>query len=98
MLLPGGTSRHHGKVSGESTKEAKSGGRANRSGYSGWKLHCDPQAAAERLLAGLYELPNTEGYLNREEALEYVKELGAEPLYIEELPDARHIFPTLSGG
>ena len=31
------------------------------------------------LLAGLYELPNTEGYLNREEALEYVKELGAEP-------------------
>ncbi len=44
------------------------------------------------LLAGLYELPNTEGYLNREEALEYVKELGAEPLYIEELPDARHIF------
>ena len=47
-LLPGGTSRHYGKVSGESTKEAKSGGRANRSGYSGWKLHCDPQAAAER--------------------------------------------------
>ena len=44
------------------------------------------------LLAGLYELPNTEGYLNREEALEYVKELGAEPLYIEELPEARHIF------
>ena len=37
-----------GKVSGESTKEAKSGGRANRSGYSGWKLHCNPQAAAER--------------------------------------------------
>ena len=35
-------------VCGESTKEAKSGGRANRSGYSGWKLHCDPQAAAER--------------------------------------------------
>ena len=47
-LLPGGTSRHYGKVSGESTKEAKSGGRANRSGYSGWKLHCDPQAATER--------------------------------------------------
>ena len=47
-LCPGRTSRHHGEVSGESTKEAKSGGRANRSGYSGWKLHCDPQAAAER--------------------------------------------------
>ena len=26
------------------------------------------------------------------EALEYVKELGTEPLYIEELPEARHIF------
>lgn len=44
------------------------------------------------LLAGLYELPNTEGHLERKEALEYVKALGAEPLYIEELPDAKHIF------
>ena len=44
------------------------------------------------LLAGLYELPNTEGHLKRKEALEYVKALGAEPLYIEELPDAKHIF------
>ena len=44
------------------------------------------------LLAGLYELPNTEGYLSREEALDYVKDLGTEPLYIEELPDAKHIF------
>lgn len=44
------------------------------------------------LLAGLYELPNTEGHLERKEALEYVKALGAEPLYIEELPDAKHLF------
>ena len=44
------------------------------------------------LLAGLYELPNTEGYLDRETALEYVRKLGAEPLYIEALPDAKHIF------
>ena len=91
-LLPGGTSRHYGKVSGESTKEAKSGGRANRSGYSDGSCTAIRKRPPKGLLAGLYELPNTEGYLNREEALEYVKELGAEPLYIEELPDARHIF------
>ena len=44
------------------------------------------------LLAGLYELPNVSGYLEREQALEYVKKLGTEPLFIEELPDAKHIF------
>lgn len=31
------------------------------------------------LLAGLYELPNTEGYLSREEALDYVKTLAQSP-------------------
>lgn len=44
------------------------------------------------LLAGLYEFPNTEGYLKQEEALEYVRNLGLEPLYIEQLPAAKHIF------
>ena len=44
------------------------------------------------LLAGLYELPNIEGHLDRRQVLEYVEQLGAEPLYIEELPDAKHIF------
>lgn len=44
------------------------------------------------LLAGLYELPNTEGWLSREEALEYVEKMGLEPLYIEELKSAKHIF------
>ena len=44
------------------------------------------------LLAGLYELPNTQGYLKSEDALLYVKELGLDPLYIEELPPAKHIF------
>lgn len=47
---------------------------------------------AKGLLAGLYELPNTEGHLTREEALSYVKALGLESLYIEELPEARHVF------
>ena len=44
------------------------------------------------LLAGLYELPNTRGHLKSEEALLYVKELGLDPLYIEKLPPAKHIF------
>lgn len=44
------------------------------------------------LLAGLYELPNTEGHISRNEALEYVKQMHLEPLYIEELPQAKHIF------
>lgn len=47
---------------------------------------------AKGLLAGLYELPNTEGWLTREEALDYVKKMGLEPLYIEKLQDAKHIF------
>lgn len=44
------------------------------------------------LLAGLYELPNLEGHLTREEALDYVKELGLSALRIQPLPEARHIF------
>lgn len=44
------------------------------------------------LLAGLYELPNVAGHLDRQEALLYIKELGLEPLYIEKLPPAKHIF------
>lgn len=44
------------------------------------------------LLAGLYELPNIEGHLEREEALSYVEGLGLDPLYIEKLPPAKHIF------
>lgn len=44
------------------------------------------------LLAGLYELPNTQGHLEREEALSYVEGLGLDPLYIEKLPPAKHIF------
>lgn len=44
------------------------------------------------LLAGLYELPNTQGHLSMEEALEYVESQKLEPLHIEELPPAKHIF------
>lgn len=44
------------------------------------------------LLAGLYELPNLEGHLSREEVLEYVKGLNLAPIRIRELPEAKHIF------
>lgn len=44
------------------------------------------------LLAGLYEFPNTEGHLSKEQALDWVKEQGLEPIYIEAIEDAKHIF------
>lgn len=44
------------------------------------------------LLAGLYEFPNVEGTLSEEEALEFVRTLGLQPLYIQKLEDSRHIF------
>ena len=37
----------------------------------------------EGLLAGLYELPNVEGHLSMDEALQKVKEMNLEPLHIE---------------
>ena len=46
----------------------------------------------EGLLAGLYEIPNVEGHLTQKEALTQVKNIGLEPLRIEQLPDARHVF------
>ncbi len=47
---------------------------------------------ARGLLAGLYELPNMLGHLNREEAINAVKELNLEPLHIELLEPAKHVF------
>lgn len=44
------------------------------------------------LLAGLYELPNIKGCLTQEEALEKVKDMDLEPLFIRELEPAKHIF------
>lgn len=44
------------------------------------------------LLAGLYELPNVDGELSENSALQWVKSRGFQPLYIEKLPDAKHIF------
>ena len=47
---------------------------------------------ARGLLASLYELPNVEGHLTEEEALEYSKKIGLAPLHIKELGEAKHIF------
>ena len=44
------------------------------------------------LLAGLYELPNIEGYLTEEEALAFVRGQNLAPLQIKKLPEAKHIF------
>ena len=44
------------------------------------------------LLAGLYELPNVEGHLSQDEALEYAKACQLAPLRIQKLPEAKHIF------
>lgn len=44
------------------------------------------------LLAGLYELPNLDGHLNREEVVEYCHSIGLSPLHIKKAEDAKHIF------
>lgn len=44
------------------------------------------------LLAGLYELPNVEGYLTEEEVVDFVKKQGYEPIRIQSACDAKHIF------
>lgn len=44
------------------------------------------------LLAGLYELPNVEGHLDRDETEALCKEIGLMPIRIETLPEAKHIF------
>ena len=47
---------------------------------------------ARGLLAGLYEFPNTAGELEREEAVEWLREHSVEPLRIRRITDAEHIF------
>lgn len=44
------------------------------------------------LLAGLYELPNREGYMERDEILAYVESLNLLPLHISQAGEAKHIF------
>lgn len=44
------------------------------------------------LLAGLYELPNVEGHIEESTLAEYIRTLGFDPLHIERIEDAKHIF------
>ena len=44
------------------------------------------------LLCGLYELPNVEGHLSEDAVLQHLRSLGFEPLRIQKLEDAKHIF------
>ena len=61
-------------------------------------LFCDSGTVAVRkrpakgLLAGMYEFPNVEGHLRRDEAVEYGKSLGLTPVRVKKLGNAKHIF------
>ncbi len=44
------------------------------------------------LLSGLYELPNIEGHLSEDEALDHLRSIGFEPLRIQKIENAKHIF------
>lgn len=44
------------------------------------------------LLAGLFEFPNVTGHLSKEEALQYLREIGFDPVRIERVEDSKHIF------
>ena len=44
------------------------------------------------LLSGLYELPNVEGHLGEDEVLQHLRSLGFEPLRIQKIESAKHIF------
>lgn len=44
------------------------------------------------LLAGLYELPGTEGHLTPDEVTAYCKEIGLMPVQIRSLGEAKHVF------
>lgn len=47
---------------------------------------------AKGLLSGLYELPNVEGHLSEDEALSHLRSVGFEPLRIQKIENAKHIF------
>ena len=44
------------------------------------------------LLSGLYELPNIGGHLSEDEVLAHLRSLGFEPLRIQKIESAKHIF------
>ncbi|MBE6633387.1 MAG: A/G-specific adenine glycosylase [Ruminococcaceae bacterium] len=50
------------------------------------------QRPPKGLLAGLFELPNLRGHLETEAVWNAVREMGAEPIRVERVEDAKHIF------
>ena len=46
----------------------------------------------EGLLAGLYEFVTADGTLQRSDVIEKVRSMDLDPLYVKELPQAKHIF------
>ncbi len=46
----------------------------------------------EGLLAGLYEFPNQPGHLTKKQVADYVEAHGFDPIRVEKLEDAKHIF------
>jgi A/G-specific adenine glycosylase len=56
---------------------------------------CIRQRSAEGLLAGLWEFPNVEGHLSREEVADKLEEWGIEPKEIRQLKASKHIFSHL---
>ena len=47
---------------------------------------------AKGLLAKMYEFPNLEGHLTMDEVVAYCKSIGLVPVFVKELPAAKHIF------
>ena len=69
--------------------------------YTVLLLFCDGKIAlrkrpSEGLLADMWELPNTEGHLSPEEALQYCHVLQTEPLDCTPCGEATHIFTHLN--
>lgn len=52
-------------------------------------LHQRPKSG---LLAGMYEFVMVENQLNQDEVIGYCRKIGLEPIFIESLPEAKHIF------
>lgn len=48
--------------------------------------------AAKGLLAGMYEFPNLEGWKTMDEVIRYSQAIGLNPLRVEPLPEAKHVF------
>ena len=47
---------------------------------------------AKGLLAGLYEFPGQDGHINRKDVVAFARDRGLDPILVETLPAAKHIF------